>query len=96
MDTDGNGELDRAEFRDGLKRMDLGINSTQFVDMLKAFDADGSGDIDYREFENFLIRCKAHSDRESGGRLPNMKFDMAWGILLSIPDRTLCTQSRCY
>ena len=59
MDEDGNGRLERHEFREGLKRLDLGINSTQFVELLKGFDADGSGDIDYAEFENFLIRCKA-------------------------------------
>lgn len=83
MDEDGNGRLERHEFRDGLKRLDLGINSTQFVELLKGFDEDGSGDIDYSEFENFLIRCKAIQDRDNP-RAPNMKFDMAWSIAESM------------
>lgn len=31
MDKDGNGLLDKKEFKEGIKRLDLGINATQQV-----------------------------------------------------------------
>eukprot|EP00039_Didymoeca_costata_P001629 m.53910 g.53910 ORF g.53910 m.53910 type:complete len:823 (+) comp10888_c0_seq1:137-2605(+) len=80
MDKDGNGLLDKKEFKEGIKRLDLGINATQQLELIKAFDADSSGAIDYSEFENFLIRAKAHEDKEKQHRQTTAKFDLAWTL----------------
>lgn len=79
MDTDGNGILDRKEFKEGIKRLDIGINATQTVELLKGFDVDGSGNIDLEEFEAFLIKCKASVDSDAP-RHSSRKFDRAWQI----------------
>lgn len=80
LDEDGNGRLDATEFKKGMKRLDLGINSTQQVELLKVFDLDSDGGVDYSEFESFLIRCKAMADMGKTNP-PSMLFDCAWEIV---------------
>ena len=74
MDEDGNGVLSKEEFKEGLKRLDLGISSTQLVDLTKKFDADNDGNIDFSEFEGFLLHCKAKLEMNEP-RKPDTKFD---------------------
>jgi len=79
LDEDGSGTLDPKEFKDGMKRIDLGINSTQQVELMKMFDTDKSGSIDYSEFETFLIKCKAAAELDTT-HIPTATFDAAWEI----------------
>lgn len=76
MDENGDGVLSTSEFKDGVKRLDLGISSSQQVELLKAFDTDKSGTIDYMEWENWLLDCKAKIERGKP-RAPNAKFELA-------------------
>jgi len=79
LDEDGSGTLDPKEFKAGMKRIDLGINSTQQVELMKVFDTDESGLIDYSEFETFLIKCKAAAEVGTT-HIPTATFDAAWEI----------------
>ena len=50
MDTNGDGELDASEFKNGLKQIDVGLTSLQIEEMMSAFDLDGNGRLDVEEF----------------------------------------------
>ena len=54
LDRDGNGVLSRAEFAEGLKRLDFGLTSAQQEEVLNAVDADGSGTVEWNEFMSRL------------------------------------------
>ena len=48
FDTNGDGVLDREEFVEGLRRMDVGLTEQQVQDLVQAVDSDGSGGIDFQ------------------------------------------------
>ncbi len=50
FDADGNHEIDAEEFRQGLRKMDLGLTEQQISALMRAMDVDGDGRIDYFEF----------------------------------------------
>ena len=50
MDADGSGGLDYAEFKEGLKALDIALGPKQMASLLEALDADGDGEITIREF----------------------------------------------
>ena len=56
IDQNGSKTVDPAEFREALRRMDLGLTEDQVRKVLAATDADGNGTIDYEEFVARLER----------------------------------------
>lgn len=50
VDTDGSGSIDVREFRDGIRRLGLGLTEPQIQEMVMAFDEDGNGEIEHKEF----------------------------------------------
>jgi len=50
MDKDKGGSVSLGEFREGLKRMDIGLAPQAIEDLLTVFDLDGNGEIDEAEF----------------------------------------------
>ena len=50
FDGDGSGEVTRAEFGSGLRRMQIGISDSQIDAMVKTIDSDGGGTISCQEF----------------------------------------------
>lgn len=58
-DTNGDGELDKDEFKYICNRLDLGLAMPQFQDLWASFDADGSGSISNDEFEDLLTTVQA-------------------------------------
>lgn len=50
MDADGSGSIDVREFRDGIRRLGLGLTEPQIQEMVMAFDEDGNGEIEHKEF----------------------------------------------
>jgi len=54
MDRDRGGSISLGEFREGLKRMDIGLAPGAITDLLTVFDLDGNGEIDEQEFRATL------------------------------------------
>ena len=52
MDTSGDGELSKREFRSALNEMGFRFSERQVKDILFRVDSDGNGKCDYEEFEN--------------------------------------------
>lgn len=50
VDADGSGSIDVREFRDGIKRLGLGLTEPQIQEMVAVFDEDGNGEIEHNEF----------------------------------------------
>lgn len=50
VDADGSGSIDVREFRDGIRRLGLGLTEPQIQEMVVAFDEDGNGEIEHKEF----------------------------------------------
>ena len=54
VDADGSGTVDVREFRDGIKRLGLGLTEPQIQEMIAVFDEDGNGEIDRKEFMDLV------------------------------------------
>mmetsp|Transcript_2004 Transcript_2004/g.6067 ORF Transcript_2004/g.6067 Transcript_2004/m.6067 type:complete len:614 (-) Transcript_2004:3-1844(-) len=54
FDKDNDGKVSREEMREGLSKLNLGLNKAQINAMIKRADADGSGEIDYNEFRHIF------------------------------------------
>ena len=54
FDADGNGQIDREEFRGGLLSLGAEITEAQIEDMITLLDKDGDGAIDYQEFARWF------------------------------------------
>ena len=50
FDTNGDGDIDHDEFREGLYSLGAQISETQVADLITMLDKDGDGTIDYHEF----------------------------------------------
>jgi Ca2+-binding EF-hand superfamily protein len=50
FDTDGGGTIDYQELRDGLLRLEIKLNDSEFNELVQFWDHDLSGEIDYVEF----------------------------------------------
>ena len=57
FDSDGNGSIDFAEFKAGLRGCGCGIEVKEAKLLFKTLDTDGSGDLDLKEFSGFLAQC---------------------------------------
>ena len=55
FDKDGNGVIDRREFRKGLASLGMRLEDGDVSLLMDVFDHDGLGEIDYRSFERFLM-----------------------------------------
>ena len=53
-DTDRNGEVSRAEFRNGLKALGVEGENAEFDALFDAWDSDGGGSLDFMELEKAL------------------------------------------
>jgi Ca2+-binding EF-hand superfamily protein len=54
FDTDGDGEIDREEFTNGLLHLGAKITASQLEDLLTILDTTGTGAIDYAEFARWF------------------------------------------
>ena len=52
MDSDGNGWLSGVEFRNAIRKLELGLNSRDIDQLLARVDTNSDGKIDYIEFIN--------------------------------------------
>ena len=50
FDEDGNGKVDKTEFRRGLHGLHIGLTDPQIDSLLSMVDKNGDGEIDYLEF----------------------------------------------
>ena len=77
FDKDGNGVIDRREFRKGLVSLGLRLEDGDVSLLMDIFDHDGLGEIDYRSFERFLTSHPVARDlRVLEGKLRSL-FDKA-------------------
>jgi len=58
-DQNGDGEIDKDEFKFICARLDLGLATPQLQDLWASFDTDGSGNISQDEFEDLLTTVQA-------------------------------------
>jgi Ca2+-binding EF-hand superfamily protein len=58
MDTNGDGDIDEQEFKEGMKHLDVGLSPVQVEEMMSAFDLDGNGRLDVEEFIDALQAYK--------------------------------------
>ena len=70
LDTDGSGELDKAEFQYGLDRLGIDVTITDFNLVWSIFDRDTSGTIELAEFLEFM---RADGNEEPVGKGKQMK-----------------------
>ena len=62
MDTDGNGQITRAEFSEAVSALGVkGVCASVIDELFDEFDMDGSGDISYGEFVTHSLREKLRS-----------------------------------
>jgi len=54
FDEDGSGTISQKEFRNALRKLQLGLKSTEIDKILKQIDKNNDGVIDYREFFDTL------------------------------------------
>mmetsp|Transcript_164538 Transcript_164538/g.315999 ORF Transcript_164538/g.315999 Transcript_164538/m.315999 type:complete len:215 (+) Transcript_164538:3-647(+) len=52
---DGSGELMMEEFRDMIKKLQIGLSDERTIELFQAFDEDSSGSIDAQEFVRLLF-----------------------------------------
>merc|ERR1712185_509831 len=70
FDRDGNGRIDRSEFRRAMTELGIELTSSELTRVIKKFDKDGDGQISIREF----IRFTEGSDGRSGSRSPPRSY----------------------
>merc|ERR1711988_175305 len=63
FDRDGNGRIDRSEFRRAMNDLGIELSSSELTQVIKKFDKDGDGQISIREF----IRFTESRDGDTGG-----------------------------
>ena len=74
-DRDGDGKLNMKEFSMTMKRLGLGIKSTDIKKMFKILDVDGSGYIDFEEF-SYAMKTKYHrKNRRRHSDIPSHIID---------------------
>mmetsp|Transcript_6634 Transcript_6634/g.18506 ORF Transcript_6634/g.18506 Transcript_6634/m.18506 type:complete len:90 (-) Transcript_6634:1199-1468(-) len=56
FDTDNDGQLDRAEIKAGLTRLQLPVSAHHVDHVLETCDRDGDGMVSFDEFEAFVDR----------------------------------------
>lgn len=52
FDSDGNGFVTAVEFRNAIRKLNLGLSSKEIDQLMMRIDANGDGQIDYNEFMN--------------------------------------------
>ena len=50
LDKGGDGRLSHDDFREGMRRLGLGLTEKQVNELINAIDKDGDGEIEYVEF----------------------------------------------
>ena len=71
LDLNGDGEVSKREFKDGLKQMSFRFNDKKIKKLTKKLDSDGNGAIDYEEFERFCLGKKSSSGGNGGFDVDN-------------------------
>lgn len=64
FDKDGNGVLDRGEFRRCLESTELSLSRKDVAILMRAADSDANSMIDYVEFVDFAYNILLHLARE--------------------------------
>jgi len=54
MDANSNGVISLMEFRNGIRKLGLGMTSLEIDDLLACLDTNGDGKIDYKEFMSYM------------------------------------------
>ena len=76
MDTDRSGRIDRSEFAEGLKRIDVHFSAEQIEALLNYIDEDGNDNIEYSELRTTFeaaIRKRREAMSEKRRRTRKMK-----------------------
>jgi len=75
MDANGNGQIDRREFRKAIAGMRGDVPDSVCNELFEEFDADRSGDISYAEYNSFILR---ETLRKNCGHA--MEFVKRWDV----------------
>ena len=54
FDRDGNGRIDRGEFRKAMNDLRIDLSSSELTRVIKKFDRDGDGSVSISEFLKFV------------------------------------------
>ena len=54
LDRDGNGRIDRGEFRKAMNDLRIDLSSSELTRVIKKFDRDGDGSVSISEFLKFV------------------------------------------
>lgn len=87
-DADGDGSLDKEEFKHVCDRLDLGIQTLQLQELWTAFDLDGDGTISGEEFEEMLIMVEANRQRNNPATVIKPEVKAAEVVLTNLGERT--------
>lgn len=63
MDTDGSGSLSANEFRNGIRKLNLGLTSREIDQIMSKVDKNGDGHINYAEFSSKYQDTSADSEK---------------------------------
>ena len=83
-DKNGNGILEKEEFRGVLSRLDLGLTTPQLQDLWATFDVDQSGGIDFGEFEDILVGVEAQQQIDTPPPPTSKRMKLADSILTRV------------
>ena len=72
MDTDGNGVVDKKEFRLALKHLGIHAKRHEIDDIFEKWDADGSGELDFGEL-NRALRVSIRDAKEQERKMNDAK-----------------------
>ncbi|CAM9642796.1 unnamed protein product [Ectocarpus sp. 6 AP-2014] len=67
MTCGGGTVIDFKGFREGVKKLSLGLTEPEILDFFRSFDADGSGGIDFSEFCEWMEATDDSADEPGGG-----------------------------
>ena len=69
LDSNGDGDVSKREFRNGLEQMGFNFSDRKVRELLKRLDKDGDGTVDYEEFERLCVG--KNSSRQVGFDIDN-------------------------
>lgn len=94
MDEDGNGTLDKHEFRVALKSLGVNLTTKDAEELMDILDVDGGGEIDYEEFMTVL--CQDLGKNGAASKHTGPDAAMGQGKIFKILQRCMKQQRKLY
>ena len=96
MDANGDTYLQKHEWIEGMRRMDVVMTEMQCVELFDNIDSSRDGEVSYTELENLLIRCcHGRIGRKTSLAIINDKDDLTIGDVMPVNPAASVLTLRC-